>query len=209
MNYLDRIREIQRNFTMGFLDRESSLVLFEDLLHEYGLLPVEEQLDRTITNENFLALLRLAQEHRGAKSSRDPEVSKEIEPPDPTSIVKAYAKDLDRIGDMMGLNRDRYRIADSIIQNCPICKAKCAGLYNRMQSLDNQVIPVDPPRCQKCMMKWVEEKFGLGVHSKVAEAPPSASIDDSLVKPLDEAETDFFKLYEKQMEEYPPGSGKF
>ena len=199
--YLQRIQVIQHQFVLGMADRETSLTLFEDLLHEYGFLPVEEQLDRAITNENFLALLRMAQ-HKNVKSDD----SKFEEKPLPGSLAQASNKDLDRIGDMAVM--PRYRIADSVRQNCPICKAKVGGLYNRMQGLDNQIIPVDPPRCKTCMMRWVEEYFGLGTHSKIAEPPSSMSVDNSLVKPLDEAEIDFFKQYEKQMEEYPPGSGK-
>lgn len=64
MSYQSRIREIQSSFVMGYADRETCISLFEQLLHEYGLLPVGEQLDRTITNENFLNLLRAAKDHR-------------------------------------------------------------------------------------------------------------------------------------------------
>jgi len=196
MTYFERIQEIHRNFVAGFLDRESSFLLFEDLLHEYGLLPKEEQIDRTITNENFLALLQLAQSHKEPRSSSDPEISKDPQ----SSAIEKYGKDLQRIGDITGLNMQNpiYRIADSITQSCPVCKAKVSGIYNRMVGADNQTIPVDPPRCKNCMMKWIQEKFG-SPDTKHAE-PVSISIDGSKVSQMDAAETDFFKQYEQEMD---------
>ena len=203
-SYNDRIKLITLHFMVGSIDRETSLALFEDLLHEYGLLPAEEQLDRTITNENFLALLRMAAQQRDVKSNRDLEVSKD--PPLPGGLLAGkdldrIGKDLDRMGDLMGISR--YRIDDSL-QNCPVCKEKCSGLYNRMQGHDNETIPVDPPRCHTCMIKWVEEKFGMGSHSKIATPAPSVTVDGSLVKPLDQAEIDWFKDLEKQMDGFKP-----
>src|SRR5580658_9297243 len=147
MTYFQRIQEIQRNFVAGFLDRESSLALFEDLLHEYGLLPKEEVIDRTITNENFLALLSLALQHKDPKSARDPEISRE-------TAIERVPQALERI-----LNASQQRISDSLMQNCPVCKARVTGIYNRMVGADNQTIPVDPPRCKACMMLWIQEKF--------------------------------------------------
>src|SRR5277367_2277597 len=155
MTYFQRLQEIHRNFVAGFLDRESSLALFEDVLHEYGLLPKDENIDRTITNENFLALLSLAQRHQDPKSNVDPEISKE-------TAIEKYGTDLERIGSMLGLNmkNPQYRLSDSILQSCPVCKAKVTGIYNRMVGANNQTIPVDPPRCKACMMIWIQEKFG-------------------------------------------------
>jgi hypothetical protein len=201
MTYFQRVQEIQRNFVAGFLDRESSLALFEELLHEYGLLPKEEVIDRTITNENFLALLSLALQHKDPKSARDPEISKD---PKDLAIEKyeKYGKDLERIGNLMGINmkNPQYRISDSIMQNCPVCQAKVSGIYNRMVGADNQTVPVDPPRCKACMMKWIQEKFG-SPEPKYVE-PASVSVDISTVSPMDAAETDFFKDFEEQMKDF-------
>jgi hypothetical protein len=199
MTYFQRIQEIQRNFVAGFLDRESSLALFEDILHEYGLLPKEEVIDRTITNENFLALLALALQHKEPKSNRDPEVSN-----DPQSqAIEKYTKDLERIGNLTGLNmkNPQYRLSDSILQSCPVCKAKVTGIYNRMVGADNQTIPVDPPRCKACMMLWIQEKFGSSQEPKHAE-PASVSIDSSTVSTMDASEADFFKDFEEQMKDF-------
>lgn len=197
MTYFQRLQEIHRNFVAGFLDRESSLALFEDVLHEYGLLPKDENIDRTITNENFLALLSLAQRHQDPKSSRDPEISKDA----PETAIERYGKDLERISGMLGMNMKtpQYRLSDSILRSCPICKAQVSGVYSRMVGADNQIIPVDPPRCKACMMIWIQEKFGEQRQSKHAE-PASVSIDVSTVSPMDAAETDFFKDFEAQME---------
>lgn len=187
-SYNMRVMQIYQEFTMGISDRETSMTKFEDLLHEYGLLPLEEQLDRTITNENFIALLRMASEHRDVKSNRDPEISKDLV--QNISLTKS--------------SMPHYRIADSITQNCPICKVKVTGLYNRMQSLDNQTIPVDPPRCKNCMMKWVEEHFGTGINSSLATPYPMVSVDDTKVTPMDANEIDFFSQYEEQMKDFTP-----
>jgi|SRR5271157_5221557 len=203
-SYNNRVKMIQLNFVKGFIDRETSFTLFEDVLHDYGLLPAEERLDRTITNDNFLSLLRMAAQQRDVKSNRDLEVSPpELAPGNQNPVKDRYRIAGDLTDQLINLSKDRYRIADSL-QNCPICKAKCSGLYNRMQGDDNTTVPVDPPRCHACMVKWVEEKFGLGAHSKIAAPAPSVTVDDSFVKPLDQAEIDWFKDLEKQMDGFKP-----
>jgi hypothetical protein len=188
-SYNLRVMQIYQEFTMGIADRETSMTKFEDLLHEYGLLPLEEQLDRTITNENFIALLRMASEHRDVRSNRDPEVSKDL---------------VQNVALTKSTGIPHYRLADSITQSCPICKVKVTGLYNRMQSLDNQTIPVDPPRCKNCMMKWVEEHFGTGINSNLATPYPMVSVDDTKVTPMDANEIEFFSQYEEQMKDFTP-----
>jgi len=169
MNYQNRIREIHSAFVMGYHDLETCIAMFEELLHDYGLLPKEEQLDRTITNESFLSLLKQAKDHTINKQS-----------PPQTSIVKS--------GD--------WRLSDPR-QRCPVCQKPVNSLFNRVQSLDNQFMAVDPPRCQECMMKWVEERFG-STRPKVSE--PNSLVDRSPASPLKPDELNFFAEYEKQME---------
>jgi hypothetical protein len=156
---------------MGFQDRETCISMFESLLHEHGLLPEGEQLDRTITNENFLALLKMAREHRDAQKAEE------------------NLRKLTRWMEQMAGSAPHYRIADSVRQRCPVCQKPTSALFNRVQSLDQQMIPVDPPRCQECMGKWVEERF--------PHEPLTA--DGSPVNPMSPSEADFFVEYEKQM----------
>jgi hypothetical protein len=185
MNYQGRIREIQSAFVMGYQDRETCIRMFEELLHDYKLLPAGEQLDRTITNENFLNLLKAAKDHT---------VNKQI----PNSPQQPASQSL--VGAQQAA---QYRLADSIKQRCPVCQQPAQALFNRVQSLDQQHIPVDPPRCQPCMMKWVEEKFGVTphVHGKLAETPSTVSRDGSPTSPMSPSEADFFAEYERQMQE--------
>jgi hypothetical protein len=198
MSYQSRIREIQSAFVMGFQDRETCITLFEDLLHEYGLLPVEEQLDRTITNENFLALLKMAKEHRGVQEAgesaqRDAGLQKAAD------NLKRLTQWMERMA--QGSDR-RYRIADSVNRRCPVCQKPTTAMFNRVQSLDHHTINVEPPRCQDCMLRWIEERFGKP--SGVAAEPPAATVDGSHVSPLSTSEADFFAEYEKQMREPQP-----
>lgn len=167
MNYQSRIREIQSAFVMGYHDRETCIKMFEELLHDYNLLPKEEQLDRTITNENFLTLLKTAKD------------SSTVAAPQPNAI-------------------ERFKIADSVKQRCPVCEKPVQALFNRVMGADREFIPVDPPRCQECMMKWVGEKFGVTPGAKSTE--PSFT-DHSPASPLKLNEMDFFAEYEKQMQE--------
>jgi hypothetical protein len=194
MNYQGRIREIQSAFVMGYQDRETCIRMFEELLHDYKLLPAGEQLDRTITNENFLNLLKAAKDHT---------VNKQIpsSPQQPSSPVEA----LEKIN--KALNGQDYRIANSIKQRCPVCQQPAQALFNRVQSLDQQHIPVDPPRCQPCMMTWVEEKFGVTphIHGKLAEPHSTVSRDGSPTSPMSPSEADFFAEYERQMQEQDNG----
>lgn len=195
MSYQSRIREIQSAFMLGFQNRETCISMFENLLHEYGLLPVEEQLDRTITNENFLKLLKAAKEQRGVHEA--------------TAAGQSIDENLHRAEDnlrkltqwmeRMAHIDQRYRIADSVNRHCPVCQKPTPALFNRVQSLDHQTIPVDPPRCQPCMLKWVEERFGTP--SKEAAPAPAATVDGSPASPLSSSEADFFAEYEKQMGE--------
>jgi len=171
INYQARIREIQSAFVMGYHDRETCIKMFEELLHDYNLLPKEEQLDRTITNENFLTLL---------KTAKDSSVSRITSAPNPGTAI------------------ERFKIADIVKQRCPICQKGINALFNRVQSLDQEFIPVDPPRCQECMMKWVEEKFGVKPGGKTVL---SNFVDRSGVSPMKPDEMDFFAEYEKQMQE--------
>jgi len=175
MNYQSRIREIQSAFVMEYQDRETCISMFEELLHDYGLLPKDDQLDRTITNENFLNLLKAAREHR------------DLPPQSPSTAIE--------------LARPPYRIADSIKQNCPVCQKPVPALFNRVQSMDQQFIPVDPPRCQSCMMKWVEERFGVSASGSKPSNFVSLHLDKSPASPLRPDETTFFAEYEKQMTE--------
>jgi len=172
-NYQDRIREIQSAFVMSYHDRETCIKMFEELLHDYNLLPKEEQLDRTITNENFLTLLKTA---KNSSVSRTPAV------PNPGTAI------------------ERFKIANIVKQRCPICEKPINALFNRVQSLDQEFIPVDPPRCQECMMKWVEEKFGVkpGGSNKTVQ---STFVDRSANSPMKPDEMEFFAEYEKQMQE--------
>src|SRR5271154_1065661 len=171
-NFQARIREIQSAFVMEFHDRETCIKMFEELLHDYKLLPKEELLDRAITNENFLTLL---------KTAKDSSLTVGRNPIVPNSVNAI----------------EKYRIADTIKQRCPICEKPVPALFNRVQGQDQQSIPVDPPRCQDCMMKWVEEKFGS--HKQVKRA--SLWIDVSPNSPLRDDEATFFAEYEKQMQE--------
>ena len=200
MSYQSRIREIQSAFMLGFQDRETCISMFEGLLHEYGLLPVEEQLDRTITNENFLALLKAAKEHRGIHDAQPTDPNQKLE------NLKKAEENLRKLTHWMermsqGATDQRYRIADSVNRQCPVCQKPTTALFNRVQSLDHQTVPVDPPRCQPCMLKWVEERFGKPANTAVMPEPAPTTVDGSRVSPLSASETDFFAEYEKQMQE--------
>ena len=185
MNYQGRIREIQSAFVMGYQDRETCIRMFEELLHDYDLLPKAEQLDRTITNENFLNLLKAAKEHR------DLPTRQHEQPQNPTQA-------LEKVNKALG-GQPNFRLADSIKQRCPVCQQPAQALFNRVQSLDQQHIPVDPPRCQPCMMKWVEEKFG--VRPTIAVPNASVSVDGTPASPMKPDELEFFAAYERQMQE--------
>lgn len=188
---------------LGFQDRETCISMFESLLHEYGLLPPAEQLDRTITNENFLALLKVAREHRGIHNAQPTDSSQKVE-----NLRKAE-EDLRKLTHWMERmsqtgNDQRYRIADSVNRHCPVCQQPTTALFNRVHSLDHETIPVDPPRCQPCMMKWVEERYGKPANTAAMPEPLAATVDGSHVSPLNSSETDFFAEYEKQMQEPQP-----
>lgn len=173
-NYQGRIREIQSAFVMGYQDRETCIRMFEELLHDYNLLPKEEQLDRTITNERFLALLKTAKDH----TDRSPR---------PANPEAGIAK-----------------IGESAVRYCPVCQKPTQALFNRVQSLDQQTIPVEPPRCQECMTKWVREKFGAAPGDSFVDrskAEPTFTVDRTPASPMKPDEADFFAEYEKQMEE--------
>lgn len=215
MSYHTRIREIMSNFVMGYQDRETCITMFEELLHEYGLLPVEEQLDRTITNENFIALLKMAREHKDPKSNRDPEASKECiacqsgeclehKPDKKKTPGEHFLDSLQQINHLIGGPPANYSLAETIKQRCPVCMQPAAGLFNRLQGMNNEVLPVDPPRCQACMMKWVEERFGTGAHSKIAQPHPSFTPDGTTPTPLSPTEFEFFQQYESEMEGFKP-----
>jgi hypothetical protein len=200
MSYQSRIREIQSAFMLGFQDRDTCITMFEGLLHEYGLLPPEEQIDRTITNENFLALLKAAKEHRGIHDALPTDPSQKLEN---LKRAEENLKKLTRWMDRMarGADDQRYRIADSVNRRCPVCQQPTIALFNRVQSLDHHTVNVDPPRCQPCMMKWVEERFGTPANTVVTPAPRIATVDGSPTSPMSLSEADFFAEYEKQMQE--------
>ena len=179
MSYQSRIRDIQSAFVMGYHDRETCIEMFESLLKEFGFLPPTETLDRAITNENFLALLKAAREgnkgqvqqaQQAMQQSDHAAVNHGMEPQPP------------------------YRIADSVKQRCPVCQKPINALFNRVQSIDMQVIPVDPPRCQECMMAWVKERFDVSHAIRT-----NSAADGSPVSPMSPSELDFFAVYEKQM----------
>lgn len=202
MSYQSRIREIQSAFVMGFQDRETCITMFESLLHEYGMLPHQEQLDRTISNENFLALLKAAKEHKGVVDAQPADPSRKLEN---LRQAKEKLRKLTRWMERMAQNADdrHYRIADSVNRHCPVCRKPTKALFNRVQSLDQQTIPVEPPRCQDCMMKWVEERFGMP-STTATPTPLAATVDGSPTSPMSSSEADFFAEYEKQMQEPQP-----
>lgn len=175
MSYQSRIRDIQSAFVMGYHDRETCIEMFESLLKEFGFLPPTEAIDRAITNENFLALLKAAKDG-------DRQRMQALE-------AQTQQQALDH-----GMEQANYRIADSIKQRCPICQKPINALFNRVQSIDMQVLPVDPPRCQECMMTWVRERFDLS-HA----VRSNSNADVSPVSPMSASELDFFAVYEKQM----------
>lgn len=184
MSYQSRIRDIQSAFVMGYHDRETCIEMFEALLKEYGFLPAEDSLDRAITNENFLALLKAAKD--GNKQR--------MQAIEQQSQMQAHQQAVDH-----GMEPNHYRIADSVKQRCPVCQKPINALFNRVQSLDNQFLDVDPPRCQECMMKWVREKFGREPQMTGAAPPANQSVDFSPVSPMNASEIDFFAQYEKQL----------
>jgi len=170
------------NFVTGNTDRETSLSQFEQVLHAYGFLPKEESLDRTITNENFLALLKLAKDQKSMPGNQA--LAKQQD----ASVVDQWQKVVPKLS--------------AIINNrCPICVQQVQGLYNSMQDVDGKMIPVDPPRCHSCMIKWVEKMMN---RASVPAEKPSFTLDESLVKPLDNAELDFFRDLEQQMDGFKP-----
>lgn len=183
MSYQSRIRDIQSAFVMGYHDRETCIEMFETLLHEFGFLPPTESLDRRINNENFLLLLKAAREgnkgtvqqaQQAMMQSDHAAINHGMEPAPP------------------------YRITDSVKQRCPVCQKPINALFNRVQSIDMQSMPVDPPRCQECMMQWVKEKFGTP-QSELTTPTPNVNRDSSPVSPMSVSEADFFAEYEKQM----------
>jgi hypothetical protein len=186
MTFQERIREIQSSFVMEFQDRETCIALFEDLLHEYSMLPKEEQLDRTITNENFLNLLKMAKDHRGGHNvppdHNDPKLKMDME------------ESLTDLARLIEQKNPHYRIADSVKQNCPMCQKPVSALFNRVQSLNQQMVPVDPPRCQACMTKWIEER-AMFFSGMSANAQPV----DSQASPMSGEEISWFASLEKQM----------
>jgi hypothetical protein len=160
MNYQSRIREIQSAFVMGYHDRETCIRMFEELLHDYKLLPKEEQLDRAITNENFLSLL---------KTAKDSSVSN-------TTAIQRF---------------------NPIKPRCPVCEKEVKALFNRVQGPDREFMAVEPPRCQECMMQWVQKEFG--VTPGKSSAPQF--VDHSNVSTMKPEELEFFAEYEKQMQD--------
>jgi hypothetical protein len=180
--YHTRIRQIMANFVTGAVDRETSLTQFEQVLHEHGFLPKSETLDRTITNENFLALLKMAKDQKAL-------------PPAPVDPGATAGSVIDQWQHVVP------RLANIINNRCPVCMQRVQGVYSSMQDLEGRMVPVDPPRCHSCMMKWVEKMM----NTPIAPAEkPSFSLDDSLVKPLDSAEMEWFKDLEQQMDEFKP-----
>ncbi len=171
------------NFVTGNTDRETSMTQFEQVLHEYGFLPKDDSLDRTITNENFLALLKLAKDQKSMPGSQ------------------ALAKQQDQGNVVDQWQQVVPKLANIINNRCPICMQQVQGLYNSMQDVDGKMIPVDPPRCHGCMIKWVEKMLTAPT---VSSEKPSFTLDESLVKPLDNAELDFFRDLEQQMDGFKP-----
>jgi hypothetical protein len=200
--YQSRIREIQSAFVMQFQDRETCITMFENLLHEYGLLRMEEQLDRTITNENFLALLKMAKEHRAALPMS--EIEKHLNLDDLKQAQENMRKFAQWMEKMARGADQRYRIADSVNRRCPVCQQPTTALFNRVQSHDHETIGVDPPRCQPCMLKWIEERFGKPASTAITKREPVVTEDGSPVSPLRADELNFFSEYEKQMQEPQP-----
>jgi hypothetical protein len=179
MSYQSRIRDIQSAFVMGYHDRETCIEMFESLLKEHGFLPPTEAIDRAITNENFLALLKAAKDgNRQRMQALEAQAAQ---------LAQQQAVD-------HGMEHANYRIADSVKQRCPICQKPINALFNRVQSIDMQVLPVDPPRCQECMMAWVKERFDVSHAIRT-----NANADGSPVSPMSPSELDFFAVYEKQM----------
>lgn len=197
MSYHQRVREIMSNFVMGYQDRETCITRFEDLLHEYGFLPKEEQIDRSITNENLLGMMKMAKDQKDPRSNRDPEVSKDMR----------HAPAMNAIHNLLYSNppaAEHYRIADSILQRCPICHKQVQGVYNRMATADQQVVPIDPPRCKDCMLKWIQDTYGTGPHSNIATPAPTFTPDITAATPLRPDEFDFFQQYEQEMDGFKP-----
>ncbi len=186
-----RIREIHTSLVLGWQDRETCIEQFEQLLREHGLLPPEESVDRTITNENLIALLKMAKERKDVRPGRDPEANPCKDIPMPEGVEPMY---------------DLASLRNTIAGRCPVCKGKASGLYNRVRTSPfDRDTPIDPPRCHDCMMKWVQENVtDANVRSAVTPTAPRFSEDDSLVKPLDAAESEFFAPYEKEMEKFKP-----
>jgi len=180
--YHTRIRQIMANFVTGNTDRETSMSEFESVLHEYGFLPKEETLDRTISNENFLALLKMAKDQKSMPGSRPPQAQQQ------GSVVDQWQQVVPKLSNIIN-NR------------CPVCMQTAQGLYNSMQDLDGKMLPVDPPRCHGCMMKWVEKMMN---QPAAPMEKPSFSLDESIVKPLDNAEIEWFKDLEQQMDGFKP-----
>jgi len=196
MSYQSRVREIQSAFTLGFQDRETCINLFESLLHEYGLLPHEEQLDRSLTNEGFLALLKAARDQRGVRDDPPEDADPNLRKLDDLRRAEESLKKLTRWMEQMANPAPRFRIADSV-RRCPVCQKPTSALFNRVQSIDQQMLPVDPPRCQECMTRWVEEQ--QSGNALAIRAKPGTTVDGSPASPMSPSETDFFAEYERQM----------
>lgn len=175
MNYYARIREIQLNFVMGYQDRETCISLFEVVLHEYGLLPNAEQLDRTISNDTFIALLKRACEYKNPQSSSEPEPKEAVQ-------------------------QALHSLANIIKRNCPVCQKPATNLFSSVAHGMNNMT-VDPPRCQVCMTKWVEEWTGSRTNSNSSiPETPTLTIDSTSPTQMSPTEFDFFRQYESEME---------
>jgi hypothetical protein len=212
MTYHQRIRDIQRNFVMGHQDRETCLALFDALLHEYGLLPKDEGIDRAITNDNFIGLLKLALNYRDPKSNRDPETTK-----DPGANYLDSLHDINKmLGGGTGLAEPTVptdpftgiphaaNLAGMITRRCPVCQKTVSGLFNQIRTADSNVLPIDPPRCEECMLKWMEKEVGYSLRPKdsLAEPWPSVTKDDSPVLDLGEGQAEFFAQFEQEMKDF-------
>jgi hypothetical protein len=209
MIYHQRIRVIQRDLVMGHRDKQSCLADFEALLHEYGLLPPEEELDKTISDDNFVGLLKLALNYRDPKQNALDQLKDINRMLGGTGLADAPRDsilDSNAVDPFTGMPH-AANLAGMIKRRCPVCQKQVAGLYNRVQTADTQVLPIDPPRCEECMTKWMEKEVGYSLRprdSLVTAPEPTVEKDASPVKDFAPEEAYFFAQFESQMKDFKP-----
>lgn len=186
-DFHDEIITIRNFWASGRITKISAIVQFEAVMHHFGLLPEDEEIDPQISDVALVTLMTQA-------FSLTPESLKNIRA---EQANRKYQEQKNQV-----LAQQFGQLDRKAQYQCPVCQKWVDAIYYEIKLTDEdefsttldepRSVQFKPSRCEKCCQDYLDEYvFGT----------KRSYIPDTKMAPMSLTEQKFFRQYEEQMKD--------